>query len=73
LFSVNFFIVLGLLSWLRNVRSLPNRCFWGWRFPDLLNLRRHRLFLIPVYSEVTSSSKSEFIPLKGVLKRVPCL
>ena len=27
LFSVNFFIVLGLLSWLRNARSLPNRCF----------------------------------------------
>ena len=27
LFSVNFFIVLALLSWLRNVRSLPNRCF----------------------------------------------
>ena len=26
-FSVNFFIVLALLSWLRNVRSLPNRCF----------------------------------------------
>jgi hypothetical protein len=27
LFSVNFFIVLALLSWLRNVRSLPHRCF----------------------------------------------
>lgn len=27
LFSVNFFIVLALLSWLRNVRSSPNRCF----------------------------------------------
>ena len=27
LFSVNFFIVLAFLSWLRNVRSLPNRCF----------------------------------------------
>ena len=27
LFSVNFFIVLGLLSWLRNVRSGPFRCF----------------------------------------------
>jgi len=27
LFSVNFFIVLGLLSWLRNVRSSPNPCF----------------------------------------------
>ncbi len=27
LFLVNFFIVLALLSWLRNVRSLPNRCF----------------------------------------------
>jgi hypothetical protein len=26
LFSVNFFIVLALLSWLRNVRSGPNRC-----------------------------------------------
>ena len=27
LFSVNFFIVLALFSWLRNVRSGPNRCF----------------------------------------------
>ena len=27
LFSVNFFIVLGLLSWWRNVRSGPSRCF----------------------------------------------
>jgi len=27
LFSVNFFIVLGLLSWLRNIRSGPNPCF----------------------------------------------
>ena len=27
LFSVNFFIVLALLSWLRNVRSGPNSCF----------------------------------------------
>jgi hypothetical protein len=27
LFSVNFFIVLALLSWLRNARSSPNRCF----------------------------------------------
>jgi len=27
LFSVNFFIVLALLSWLRNARSLPHRCF----------------------------------------------
>ncbi|MFC1827652.1 hypothetical protein ACFLZQ_06980 [Thermodesulfobacteriota bacterium] len=27
LFSVNFFIVLALLSWLRNVRSSPNPCF----------------------------------------------
>lgn len=27
LFSVNFFIVLGMLSWLRNARSGPNRCF----------------------------------------------
>ena len=27
LFSVNFFIVLGLLSWLRNARSGPNKCF----------------------------------------------
>ena len=27
LFSVNFFIVLALFSWLRDVRSLPNRCF----------------------------------------------
>lgn len=27
LFSVNFFIILALFSWLRNVRSLPHRCF----------------------------------------------
>ena len=27
LFSVNFFIVLALLSWLRNARSGPNSCF----------------------------------------------
>jgi hypothetical protein len=27
LFLVNFFIVLALFSWLRNVRSSPNRCF----------------------------------------------
>ena len=27
LFLVNFFIVLALLSWLRNVRSGPHRCF----------------------------------------------
>jgi len=27
MFSVNFFIVLALLSWLRNVRSRPNNCF----------------------------------------------
>ena len=27
LFSVNFFIVLALLSWLRNVRTSPYRCF----------------------------------------------
>ena len=27
LFLVNFFIVLSLLSWLRNVRSGPNPCF----------------------------------------------
>ena len=27
LFSVNFFIVLSLFSWLRNVRSSPNSCF----------------------------------------------
>jgi hypothetical protein len=27
LFSVNFFIALGLVSWLRNVRSGPNSCF----------------------------------------------
>ena len=27
LFSVNFFIVLGLFSWLRNVRSGPDSCF----------------------------------------------
>ena len=27
LFSVNFFIVFALLSWLRNVRSAPFRCF----------------------------------------------
>jgi len=27
LFSVNFFIVLALFSWWRNVRSGPNRCF----------------------------------------------
>ena len=27
LFLVNFFIVLALLSWLRNVRSGPNSCF----------------------------------------------
>ena len=27
LFSANFFIVLAFLSWLRNVRSGPNRCF----------------------------------------------
>ncbi len=27
LFSVNFFIVLALLSWLRNARSGPNNCF----------------------------------------------
>ena len=27
MFSVNFFIVLALLSWLRNVRSGPNNCF----------------------------------------------
>jgi hypothetical protein len=27
LFSVNFFIVLGLLSWLRNARAKPNKCF----------------------------------------------
>lgn len=27
LFSVNFFIVLGVLSWLRNIRSGPNPCF----------------------------------------------
>ena len=26
LFSVNFFIVLAILSWLRNVRSGPNNC-----------------------------------------------
>jgi len=27
LFSVNFFIVLALLSWLRNAKSGPNSCF----------------------------------------------
>jgi hypothetical protein len=27
LFSVNFFIVLAVLSWLRNIRSSPCRCF----------------------------------------------
>jgi len=27
LFSVNFFIVLALLSWLRNIRTPPCRCF----------------------------------------------
>ena len=27
LFSVNFFIVLAILSWLRNMRALPCRCF----------------------------------------------
>lgn len=27
LFSVNFFIVLAILSWLRNVRSGPSACF----------------------------------------------
>ncbi|MBW2467590.1 MAG: hypothetical protein JRF02_09850 [Deltaproteobacteria bacterium] len=27
LFSGNFFIVIGLLSWLRNVRAAPYRCF----------------------------------------------
>ena len=27
LFFVNFFIVLAIFSWLRNVRSLPHRCF----------------------------------------------
>jgi hypothetical protein len=27
LFSVNIFIVLAILSWLRNMRALPCRCF----------------------------------------------
>jgi hypothetical protein len=27
LFSVNLFIVLAILSWLRNMRTLPCRCF----------------------------------------------
>jgi hypothetical protein len=27
LFSVNFFIILALLSWFRNVRAFPHPCF----------------------------------------------